>query len=269
MSHTDGLQPHLEQRGGRSGAGMKTREPKDLFVASQDDIARSERELLSAWDGLAALLGLMAVGVALNNGQPLFRALLTGVTAFGILVGGFRIAGAAFSLLLPLYEEIVERILLWRAEWSIGRAQGHPVLSRRADQMGHRILQWRDWRDRRMMRRRLRLVTTPAPAEVQHGAEEATSVTEGQDHNPKVTPADAERWADADAQRWGDIASFKLFNKPIDALIDDFESTMGGIPADTIEALIELGREIERADAEKAAASKTPPGTTRADTNET
>lgn len=228
---------------------MKTREPKDLFVASQDDIARSERELLSAWEGLAALLGLMAVGVALNNGQPLFRALLTGVTAFGVLVGGFRIAGAAFSLLLPLYEEIVERILLWRAEWSIRRTQGHPVLSRRADQMGHRILQWRDWRDRRMMRRRLGLVTTRAPAKVQHEAEEATSVTEAEDHDPGVTTADAERWAN--------LASFKLFNKDFAALVRDFEKAGLPMDEDTAAAMIELGGEIERADAEKTAARDT------------
>lgn len=52
----------------------------------------------------------------------------------------------------------------------------------------------------------------------------------------------------ADEERWANLASLKVFNKSFDALMDDFDSTMGGIPADTLEGLIELGREIEEAE---------------------
>jgi len=50
-------------------------------------------------------------------------------------------------------------------------------------------------------------------------------------------------------ERWADLASLRLFNKSFDALMDDFDKTMGGIPSDTLASLIELGKEIEAANA--------------------
>jgi hypothetical protein len=58
-----------------------------------------------------------------------------------------------------------------------------------------------------------------------------------------------------DEERWANIASLRLFDKPLAAMIEDFERAKGGMAPETLASLIELGREIERADASRATAS--------------
>jgi len=57
-------------------------------------------------------------------------------------------------------------------------------------------------------------------------------------------------------ERWANLASLRIFNKSFDALMDDYDKTIGGIPSDTLASLIALGREIEAADASPAQRSR-------------
>jgi hypothetical protein len=59
----------------------------------------------------------------------------------------------------------------------------------------------------------------------------------------------------ADAERWGNLASLRVFNKPLAAVIEDFDRAKGGMTPETLASLIELGKEIEAADASRATAS--------------
>ncbi len=194
-------------------------------------ISRQDQMVLEAWGVVSVALGVIAVVVALDNSKPLFDSLVIGLIVYVVLVmGGFRIVVG-----MPIYQEIAYHVRWWSYERRV--RWGLPVLYPPPQPPAPR-----------------------GPAKVQHGADEAASVTEGQDHSPKMTFADAARWADADAHRWGDMASFKLFDKSIDALIDDYERTMGGIPADTLQVLIELGKEIEAAEVQKRGDSVTAAG---------
>jgi hypothetical protein len=55
-----------------------------------------------------------------------------------------------------------------------------------------------------------------------------------------------------DEERWANLASLRLFNKPLAALIVDFERAKGGMEPETLASMIALGREIEAADASRA-----------------
>ncbi len=55
-----------------------------------------------------------------------------------------------------------------------------------------------------------------------------------------------------DAERWANTVSLRLFNKPLAALLVDFERAKGGMELETLAAMIELGKEIEAADAARA-----------------
>lgn len=61
----------------------------------------------------------------------------------------------------------------------------------------------------------------------------------------------------ADEDRWADLASLKIFNKHFDALMEDYERTLGGIPEDTLDSLIGLGKAIEDAERRKQADTTT------------
>jgi len=66
-------------------------------------------------------------------------------------------------------------------------------------------------------------------------------------------------------ERWANLASLRIFNKSFDALMDDYDKTIGGIPSDTLASLIELGKEIEAADASpgQLGSALTPPARRR------
>ena len=55
-----------------------------------------------------------------------------------------------------------------------------------------------------------------------------------------------------DEERWANLASLRLFNIPLAALIEDFDKAKGGMEPETLASLIALGREIEAADASRA-----------------
>ena len=63
------------------------------------------------------------------------------------------------------------------------------------------------------------------------------------------------RMVTGDEERWANLASLRVFNKPLAAVIEDFERAKGGISPETLASLIELGKEIEAADASRATAS--------------
>lgn len=284
------------------------------------------------WDFFSVVLGVGAIVIAMENGQPILRALGIGIIVFGALASGLRVLTAVWvavaSVVRPIFDKIEGRFLWWRSIWQVRRMMLRPLhrtttaVSSAArhrpratrwprlvtfmalvalvagsvvylwlweslfvanpeawlvavavviavsaaiqwlvlpiyDMITYYVLRWRvGEQNQRMIQRPLPPAPPRAPVESLHGVEGA-SMMRGEDRNLMVTSVDSERWTDADAQRWGDTASFKIFNKSIDALIDDYERTMGGFPADMHAALIRLGREIERADTEKAAASKT------------
>jgi hypothetical protein len=55
-----------------------------------------------------------------------------------------------------------------------------------------------------------------------------------------------------DAERWANLASLRVFNKPLAAVISDFDKTGAPIDEATLASLIALGKEIEAADASRA-----------------
>jgi hypothetical protein len=55
-----------------------------------------------------------------------------------------------------------------------------------------------------------------------------------------------------DEERWANIASLRLFNKPLAASISDFDKAGAPMDEETLASLIALGREIEAADASRA-----------------
>src|SRR2546422_208122 len=67
------------------------------------------------------------------------------------------------------------------------------------------------------------------------------------------------RMVTADEERWANLASLRVFNKPLAALMEDFDRAIGGISVETLASLIELGKEIEAADASRATASDASP----------
>jgi hypothetical protein len=58
--------------------------------------------------------------------------------------------------------------------------------------------------------------------------------------------------------RWANLASLRVFNKSFDALVDDLDKTIGGITPDALASLIEMGKEIEVADASRMQLGSTP-----------
>jgi hypothetical protein len=68
-----------------------------------------------------------------------------------------------------------------------------------------------------------------------------------------------------DAERWANLASLRVFNKPLAALTEDFERAKGGMAPETLASLIELGKEIEAADASRVhlGSAPTPPARRR------
>jgi hypothetical protein len=59
-----------------------------------------------------------------------------------------------------------------------------------------------------------------------------------------------------DAERWANLASLRVFNKPLAATLSDFDKAGAPMDEATLASLIALGREIEAADAPPAQRSR-------------
>jgi hypothetical protein len=67
------------------------------------------------------------------------------------------------------------------------------------------------------------------------------------------------RMVTGDEARWANLASLRVFNKPLAATISDFDKVGAPLGEETLASLIALGREIEAADALRATASDASP----------